>query len=230
MVAGTTVILQPSAGQKPQDVALDAVVDGDDVELRRGLPPKAFFPLPRRFVPGEALARCHHRHQVHAFEAGPFARLFFQPVQVELAVSRVRDHGVGHAALADQRGQRAGIDAGKPDDAACLQPLIEMPRGAVVRRVGDGGAQDHAARARRRRHVHRLDVLVVGADIADMREGEGDELPGIGGIGEDLLIAGHRGVEADFADRLAFRAEAETLQHGAIGKHEERGRFVIRPG
>ena len=105
-----------------------------------------------------------------------------------------------------------------------------MARGAVVRGVGDPGAQDHAARARRRRHVHRLDVFVVGADIADMREGEGDELPGIGGIGEDLLIAGHRGVEADFADRLAFRAEAETLQHGAIGKHEERGRLEIRPG
>ena len=91
-------------------------------------------------------------------------------------------------------------------------------------------AQDHAARARRRRHVHRLDILVVGADIADMREGEGDELPGIGGIGEDLLIAGHRGIEADFADRLAFGAEPKTLQHGTVGKHEERGRFVVRPG
>jgi len=63
-----------------------------------------------------------------------------------------------------------------------------------------------------------------------MRKGEGDELPGIGRIGENLLIAGHRGVEADLADRLAFRAEAKTLQHGAVGEHEQRGRFVIRPG
>jgi hypothetical protein len=45
-----------------------------------------------------------------------------------------------------------------------------------------------------------LDVLVVGADIADMREGEGDDLPGIGRVGQDFLIAGHRGVEADLAD------------------------------
>ncbi len=59
---------------------------------------------------------------------------------------------------------------------------------------------------------------------------EGDELPGIGGIGENFLIAGHRGVEADFADRLAFRAEAKTFQHGAIGQHEKRGRFEVRPG
>jgi hypothetical protein len=105
-----------------------------------------------------------------------------------------------------------------------------VSRGAVVRRVGDGAAQDHAARARRRRHVHRFDVLVVGADVADMGKGEGDELAGIGGIGEDLLITGHGGVEADFADGLAFRAEAKAFQHGAVGKHEERGRLVIRPG
>jgi len=82
-----------------------------------------------------------------------------------------------------------------------------------------------------RRHVHRFDVFIVGADIADVRKGEGDELPGIGGIGETSPHnRSSRVVEADFADRLAFRAEAEAFQHGAIGKHEERGRVVIRPG
>ena len=63
-----------------------------------------------------------------------------------------------------------------------------------------------------------------------MREGEGDELPGIGGIGEDFLIAGHRGVEADLADRVALGAKAEAFEHGAVGEHEERGRLVVRPG
>lgn len=86
-----------------------------------------------------------------------------------------------------------------------------------------------AAGAGRRRHVHRLDVLVVGADVADMREGEGDELSGIGGIRENSST-GHRGVEADFAHRMALRAEAEAFQHGTVGKHEQRGRFVVRPG
>ncbi|MGY4301907.1 hypothetical protein ACVWXN_010002 [Bradyrhizobium sp. i1.4.4] len=151
-------------------------------------------------------------------------------MQVELAVPGMRDHGVGHALAADQRGQCAGVDAGQADDAAGLEPGVEMLGGAVVRGIGDRGAQDHAARAGRRGHVHRLDVFLVGTDIADMREGEGDELAGIGGIGEDLLIAGHRGVEADFTDGMAFGAETEAFEHRAIGEHEERGRFMVRPG
>ncbi len=120
----------------------------------------------------------------------------------------MRDHRVRHAALADARGERPGIEAGKPDDAAAFQPGIELARGAVVRRRRDRRMQHDAARAGRRREIDGLDVLLVGADIADMRKGEGDDLPGIGRIGENLLIAGHRGVEADLADGMADGAEA----------------------
>src|SRR5207302_9102021 len=74
-----------------------------------------------------------------------------------------------------------------------------------------------------------LDVLVVGANIADMGKGEGDDLAGIGRIGEDLLIAGHRGIEADLADRMAGGAKAKALQQCAVGKDEQRGRFGIVP-
>ncbi len=40
-------------------------------------------------------------------------------------------------------------------------------------------------------------------DITDMRKGEGNDLRRIRGIGQDLLVAGHRGVKADLADRRA---------------------------
>ena len=131
---------------------------------------------------------------------------------------------------ADQAGQRARVDAGKADDAARLQPQVEMAGGAVVGRVGDVGPEDAAAHARGGGEVDRLDVLVVDADIADMREGEGDDLAGIGRVGQDLLVAGHRRVEADLADGGAFRAEPHALDHGAVGKHEERGRARVGPG
>ena len=42
------------------------------------------------------------------------------------------------------------------------------------------GLHDAAAHAGGRRHVDRLDVFLVHADIADMREGEGDDLAGVG--------------------------------------------------
>src|SRR6476660_5566677 len=51
VVAGTTVTLQPS-------------------------PANPVAPLPRRLVPGKALARGDQRHEVHALKPGPFARLF----------------------------------------------------------------------------------------------------------------------------------------------------------
>ncbi len=52
--------------------------------------------------------------------------------------------------------------------------------------------------------------------------------PGIGGVGEDLLIAGHRRVEADLARRLADGADAEAFEHGAVLQHEERGARAAR--
>src|SRR5262249_47482716 len=110
-----------------------------------------------------------------------------------------------------------------------LEPLIEMPRRTVVRWCGDGRVQHDAARAGCRREVDRLNVLVVGADIADMREGEGDDLPGIGRIGQDLLIASHRGIEADLSDRVPGGAEALSFEYGAVGKDEERSRLGLNP-
>ena len=130
----------------------------------------------------------------------------------------------GSALRPDQRGQRPGVDAGEADDAARPQPLVEVAAGAVVRRIGDVGLHDAAAHARRRGHVDGLDVLVIDADIADMGKGEGDDLAGIGGVGEDLLVAGHRGVEADLADRLALGANSLTFDHRAVGKDQEGGR------
>ena len=56
-------------------------------------------------------------------------------------------------------------------------------------------------------------ALVVGwrdPVVADMRVGEADDLPGVGGIGEDLLIAGQRGVEHHLAAGGPRRVRAPT--------------------
>src|SRR3546814_10396234 len=69
-----------------------------------------------------------------------------------------------------------------------------------------------------------LHILKIGADIADMGKGEVDDLPGIARVSHDLLLAGHRRVEADLANRLANRAEAASEQDGAVSKDQYRRR------
>ena len=62
----------------------------------------------------------------------------------------------------------------------------------------------------------RLEILEVDAVVADQRIGHGDDLAGVGGIGEDLLISGHRGVENDLALTGAGAAEDTACQDRAI--------------
>ena len=66
----------------------------------------------------------------------------------------------------------------------------------------------------------RLDVLVVDAVVADHRVGHADDLPPVGGIGEDLLVPGHGGVEDDLARRS--RRGAERLALGTRGRRAGR--------
>ena len=90
--------------------------------------------------------------------------------------------------------------------ASPIRPFafIQSSKPCALRKLlGCGHVVAH--HAAERPGIVRLQILVIGADIADMGEGEGDDLRGIGGIGHHLLIAGHRGVEADLADRLALR-------------------------
>ena len=218
----------PGACQVAQDIALEPIVDGNDVEARRLLASIAFAPAPLRFVPAIALAGGDILGEVEPDHAGPRCRLALQRLDLEFAVWIVRDHRVRHAVLADERGQRARVDAGDGDDAVRLEPHVEVLAGAPVGRRCDRGAQ-HAAAHAACREARRFHVLVVGADIADMREGEGDDLSGIRRIGEDLLIAGHRRVEADLADRDAGRARAPSFDDGAVGQDEEGGRRLVGP-
>src|SRR5690606_20518149 len=80
----------------------------------------------------------------------------------------------------------------------------------------------------------RLDIFQIGAGIADMGKGEGDDLAGIGRTGEDFLVARHRGVETDLADRCPFGPQTMTPEHRTIRQHHDariaraRGCWIFR--
>ena len=110
-----------------------------------------------------------------------------------------------------------------------LQPLVKVGGPAVVGRVRHIGLEHRADRAVAGSRRQVLDVLVIGTDIADVGEGEGDNLAGIGGIGEDFLVAGQGRVEADFGFHNAVGTQTLPLDHGAVGQHQQRGRLFGSP-
>ena len=138
-------------------------------------------------------------------------------------VDRLRLGGVHECAVlcagaAQQAGQPPGVDAGDADEAAPLEPAFEVLHRAPVGWLGDVGAQHEPER----RRGARLQVVLVGPHIANMGKCEGDDLPGVGGIGQDLLVAAHRGVEADLAHGLAHGAKAAAAKDRSVGERERR--------
>ena len=70
----------------------------------------------------------------------------------------------------------------------------------------------------------RFEVLVIAADITDVRIGEGDDLAAVGGIGEYFLVTGHRRIEYHLAAATAARADGQTAEDRAIGQGQNRRR------
>ena len=216
-------------GEAAQNVALGAVIDGDDVEFWVFQRAVADIPLPAGLVPVIGLGSGDFLGEVKTFKAGEGVEFGGNGAFVELAGRLMDDDAIGHALFADQCGQGPSVDASDADDVALLEPGIELFGSAVVGRVGNVGLEHDAADAREGGHVHRLDVVVIGADIADMGKGEGDDLPGIGGVGEHFLITGHGGVETHFTSGVANSAEAVTLKAGAVRQNQNCGRGGLLP-
>src|SRR5207244_2333338 len=153
----------------------DDFVDGATIALAI-----ARLPVPGRLVPLHALGERYILSEVHADKAWPLGRPRFELLQIEIAAGVMGDDAIGHALFANEDGQSAGVDAAESDNSTRLEPLAEMPVAAVIGGIGDGGLDDAAAYARCRGEIGRLDIILIGPVIADMGEGEGDDLAGRG--------------------------------------------------
>ncbi len=63
-----------------------------------------------------------------------------------------------------------------------------------------------------------------------MGDRESDDLASVRRVGENFLIAGHGGIETDFAGGRARGTQAVAFDHRAIGEHEARGFELVGPG
>ena len=91
-----------------------------------------------------------------------------------------------------------------------------MSVGAKIGRFGNIGGQHAAADGGK----IGFNILIIGANIADVREGEGDDLARIRRVRHRFLIAGHSGIETDFAEGDPLDACASAPKHRTIGQHQ----------
>jgi hypothetical protein len=141
------------------------------------------------------------------------------------------DEALERPAHAELLGQGARVDALDAGDAVLFEVLAERAIRAPVADDGREFPDDEPGDVR----APRFDIQVVDAVIADERVGHRHDLPLVGGIGQNLLVARHRSVKADFAAGGGRRAEARTVEHrtvfeGKYGFHQERkARAMLGP-
>src|SRR6266446_6215055 len=199
-----------------QDVALCTVIYCNDVMARMLLSAVADPAFPHGLGPSISLSAGYLDSKIHPFETRPRKGARMERGNVEIALRIVADGPVWRPDIANPSRQAPRIDPGDPDQTMRCQPGIERRACAVARSLGDRCAQDEPAHG----GCGRLHILAIRTDIADVGKGEGDDLTGIRGVCQDLLIAGHCGVEADLANCRPDSAKAAAPEYAAVGKDE----------
>src|SRR5690554_1806674 len=174
--------------------------------------PDTAIPYPR-LMPG------HFRSEVHPFKPRPVARFGKQVINVELSARMMGNHSIGRTRSPDPPRERARINTGYADPPLRRHPLVKRLAVTKAARLGHIFTDDTTKCMRR----IGLDILVIRADITDMGESESNDLPRIARVGHNFLIAGHRCVKANFANRRTSRAKAPAPYDTAICQHQYPG-------
>ena len=158
---------------------------------------------------------------VLSVEADPFARLG----HCVFLAQRRRDaeKGLPVAVLAEVQRERARVDAVDAGDAVLAEIFVEAFFAAPVAWLGQVAYHQSG-----QKKPPGLDVLGVDSVVADFGCREGDELSGVGGVGKNLLVARHPGVEHDLAERVLLRAERYAVKHRSVIERKKRLALPLR--
>jgi hypothetical protein len=67
-----------------------------------------------------------------------------------------------------------------------------------------------------------LFIFKIRADVANVRVGEADNLPGVAWVGENLLVTGEAGIENDFAAAARDSAGGAAFKDAPVFQRERR--------
>jgi hypothetical protein len=68
--------------------------------------------------------------------------------------------------------------------------------------------------------MRRFFVVKIRTDIADVRIGQADDLPGITGVGENFLVSSEAGIKNDFAAAARNRAGRAAVKYAPVFQRE----------
>ncbi len=203
--------LDPLRSEQTQDVPLDPEVQRGDAVGPPG---------PRRRLADELTGLVRLRRRDVLGEIGalhPSVRAHPRDERVRIEVDR--RHATAHrTGLADPQRQPPRVHALDPDDARRGQLVVYGPPRPPARRPPGGLPDDEPGDL----HVRGLGILVVHAVVPLVRGGHHDDLPRVGGVRQDLLVAGHAGVEHDLAERLSLGPEPESPEGRPVLEDEQR--------
>ena len=143
--------------------------------------------------------------------------------RVAIGLARCGDDATHAAVGAEVAGQGAGVDAGDGRDRC-----VAEQRGQLARIVENGrrGVCDHEPA---QPGVDRLVVVGKPAVVADERIGHDHDLPRVGGVGADLLVAGLAGVDHQVAAGRDRRTERDPREDRPILERQQRRTQVADP-
>jgi hypothetical protein len=113
--------------------------------------------------------------------------------------------------------QFARVDTADAGDTVAGEILSERALGAPVTRYLAILAHHKSFG----KGVTRFYIFRINSVISYLGIGHDNDLPGIGGICQDLLIAGDRGVKDDLATGLACSAKTLSLENQSILKYKK---------
>ena len=125
--------------------------------------------------------------------------------------------------FADMDRQCARVDAVDAGDAVLLEVVVKALFAPPV--AGRGQVADHKPGQKKGAAFH---VRAIDSVVADFRCGEGDELSGVGGVGEDFLVAAHAGVEDHLAERILRCPKRDAVKHRSVIQREKRLSLAFR--
>ena len=123
-------------------------------------------------------------------------------------------------------GDSAGVGLGDGDNVVLDKILLQWFSASPVAGIGAELAHHTTFRAR----SCRLDILFIDAVVANEGVRHGDDLAVLGGIGEYLLVAGHRGVEDDLARGDAGSAKRNAVKEPVVFQREDAFRHGFTSG